>query len=190
MKKTIVLTIMICSLFVTKAFSQVEIGDATLPNSVLFNEETLILNGAGLREKFWFDLYACGLYLSEKSTSGVDIVNADETMSVRLHILSSLVSKKKLIDAIKKGIDKTNKTSDVVQFKSKIDVFLSLIKNDIKINNVYDLVYYKGEGLTFFENGVNVGQVEGLAFKKILFNVWLAETPVDSGLKKEILGVD
>lgn len=185
--KKLLLALTLITFSVTSSIAQTKVGDATLPNSMQYNEQSLILNGAGLREKLWFDLYACGLYLPQKSSNASSIVASDELMAVKIHILSSLVSKKKLIEAFRKGIDETNNVSDVKRLKSKIDVFLTLIKNDIAVDNVYDLVYFPNKGVTVYENNKDLGTIEGLDFKKLLFNVWLAPSPVDDDLKDEML---
>lgn len=185
--KKLLLTLTFIGFLVTSAIAQTKIGDATLPNTITFNNQSLVLNGAGLREKLWFDLYACGLYLPKKSSDALNIVGSDELMAIKLHILSSVVSKKKLMDAFRKGIDETNNSSDVSRLKSKIDVFLSLIKNEISVDNVYDLVYFPNKGLTIFENNKDVGTVEGLDFKKLVFNIWLAPSPVDTDLKSNLI---
>ena len=185
--KKLLLTFTFLVFLVTSTVAQTQIGDATLPNTMSFNEQSLVLNGAGLREKLWFDLYACGLYLPKKSSDAKSIVASDELMAVKLHILSSMVSKKKLMEAFRKGIEETNNSSDVNRLKSKIDVFLSLIKNEIAVDNVYDLVYFPNKGLTVFENNKDVGTVEGLDFKQLVFNIWLAPSPVDSDLKSNLI---
>ena len=64
---------------------------------------------------------------------------------------------------------------------------MSLIKNEIDVNNVYDLVYAPNKGLTVFENNKELGTVEGLNFKKIVFNIWLAPSPVDDKLKSKLI---
>lgn len=185
--KKLLLVLTFIGFLSTSVLAQTKIGDAILPNTLSFNEQSLVLNGAGLREKLWFDLYACGLYLPQKSSDALKVVASDEVMAVKLHILSSLVSKKKLIEAFRKGIDETNNPSDVSRLKSEIDVFLSLIKNDIVVDNVYDLVYFPDKGLTIFENNKDLGTVKGLDFKKLVFNIWLAPSPVDKELKLNLI---
>ena len=55
-------------LTISLAGAQTEVGDATLPNTMSLEGADLVLNGAGLREKLWIDLYAGGLYLPSKSS--------------------------------------------------------------------------------------------------------------------------
>ena len=187
MRKIFILSLIISLFNSYTIFSQTKVGDAILPNTIQFDEQLLILNGAGIREKLWFDLYACGLYLPKKSSNPLNIVTFNELMGIKLHILSSLVSKKKLIDAFRKGIDETNNLSDVSRLSSKIDVFLSLIKSNISVNNVYDLIYFPNKGLVVFENNKELGVVEGLDFKKLVFNIWLAPESVDNDLKRDLI---
>ena len=185
--KRIFLKLLLLVFTVTSGVAQTKVGEAILPNTMSFNEQSVTLNGAGIREKLWFDLYACGLYLTEKNSNATEIVSSNNLMAIKLHILSSLVSKKKLVEAFRKGIDETNSVSDVKRLEAKINVFLSLIKNDIAVNNVYDLVYFPNKGLTVFENNKEVGTVEGLDFKKLVFNIWLAPSPVDNDLKLNLI---
>jgi len=71
MKKLSLLFILLVIAGTTQA--QVQVGDATLPDTVTFSGDDLTINGAGLREKFFFDIYAGGLYLKKKSTSASGI---------------------------------------------------------------------------------------------------------------------
>ena len=64
MKNIIVLLVAVCAISVTSA--QTKVGGVELPNSETFGTHKLVLNGAGVREKLWIDLYAGGLYLTKK----------------------------------------------------------------------------------------------------------------------------
>ena len=72
MKKLMFLLFTVFS--VSLSTGQTKVGDATLPNTETFDQTTLKLNGAGVREKFWIDLYAAGLYLNEKSSDAKSMV--------------------------------------------------------------------------------------------------------------------
>lgn len=168
-------------------FAQTKVGDAVLPNSINIKNQNLSLNGAGLREKLWFDLYACGLYLENKEHNAANIVSANAPMAFKLQILSNLVSKKKLIEAFKSGIDKTNNYEDVKRLSAKINVFLNLITGEIETGEVFDIYYQPSKGIVFFRNNEELGVVEGLDFKKLIFNIWLSNNPVDEDLKAKLL---
>jgi len=170
-------------------FAQTKVGDATLPNKLNIESDQLVLNGSGLREKLWFDLYACGLYLQSKSNQASTIVNADKPMTIHMEILSSLLSKKKLIGAFKDGIKKTNSTETVNKIAVDLKKFLSFVDSDIKVGDKYSLVYTPNAGTSLYINNKKKGTIQGLDFKSAIFNMWLSETPADKSLRKELLGI-
>ncbi len=181
------LLISIIILAVTMTEAQVKVGDATLPSTVTFNDENLIINGAGLREKFFFDIYAGGLYLKKKNNKANAIAASDETMAIKLHILSGMMSRSKMESALRDGFKKaTNNNTKALD--KRINRFVGYIKEEIEEGQIYDIVYEKGKGSVIYKNGVEKGFVEGLDFKQALFNIWIGDKPADKGLKNEMLG--
>ncbi len=174
-------------ILVVSAQAQIKIGAATLPQTVTFNSESLVFNGGGLREKFFIDIYAGGLYLKKKSDKASTIAQADETMAIKLHIVSGLMSRSKMEGALRDGFDKST-NGNIAPIKDKIEKFIGFIKEEIEKGQIYDIVYEKGKGSVIYKDGVEKGYVEGLDFKKALFNIWLGSNPADKGLKKEMLG--
>ncbi|UZO80068.1 chalcone isomerase family protein [Aquimarina sp. ERC-38] len=174
-------------IIVVQLSAQTKVGDATLPNEVTFNQEKLVLNGAGIREKFFFDIYAGGLYLKTKTTDAESIANADETMAVKLDILSGMMSRSKMEGALREGFEKAT-NNNTASLATRIDKFINLMQEEIEVGQVYDIVYEKGKGSVLYKNGVEKGFVEGLDFKTALFNIWLGKKPADKDLKSEMLG--
>ena len=179
----------ILGLFLTlTTFSQTVVGGATLPNIINIESDELVLNGSGIREKLWFELYACGLYLKEKSNKASTIVIADQPMAIHMEILSSLLSKKKLIGAFESGIAKTNSNKVVLSIANDLQKFLNFVDQDINIGDKYRLTYTKKQGTSLYINNTYKGSIKGLEFKSAIFNIWLANESVDDDLKKELLG--
>lgn len=167
--------------------AQVKVGDATLPKEVTFNGESLVINGAGIREKFFFDIYAGGLYLKQKSSDATAIVNADETMALKLDILSGMMSRSKMEGALRDGFKKST-DNNTAAIDKRINDFVGFIKEEIEVGQVYDIVYEKGKGCVLYKDGKERGTVEGLDFKKALFGIWLGNKPADKDLKEDMLG--
>ena len=69
-------------------------------DEITIGKEKLVLNGLGLREKYWFDLYVAGLYLKNKSTNATEIINNNETKVLRIKMISSMVTSEKFIAAV------------------------------------------------------------------------------------------
>jgi len=70
------------------------------------NGQTLLLNGVGLREKFWVDVYVGSLYLSEKSSNVEEILSQQGAWRIQLDFVYKEVTSKKLIKAWREGFEK------------------------------------------------------------------------------------
>lgn len=187
MKKIRILASLFALIITFSGQAQIKIGDATLPNTVTFNEESLVINGAGLRAKFFFDIYAGALYLQKKSKNASEIATADQPMAIKLHILSGMMSKSKMQSALRDGFNKAT-NYNTTSLDKRINKFIGLMQDEIEVGQVYDLVYAKGKGTELYKDGVKKGTIEGLDFKKALFNIWIGKKPADGGLKDEMLG--
>lgn len=176
----------VCSIISLSA--QTKVGDVTVPPTYKVGDKTLNLNGAGMREKLWFDLYVGALYVQTKTTNGSQVVNADEPMAVTLHITSSAITRDKMVDAIMEGFEKST-NDNIGPYKTRIDQLLSAFSGDIVVGDKFALVYEPGKGVTLFKNGESKTTVTGLDFKKALFGIWLGNDPVDDGLKEGMLGL-
>ena len=184
MKKLILL--MLAIVVSSAATAQKKVGDAVLPNTATFHGEKVMLNGAGVREKLWIDLYAAGLYLNEKSSDADKIINSEKPMAIKLHIVSKLISSDKMVDAVTEGFEKST-NGNTAPIQKEIDSLLNFFKEDIKKNDVFDLVYLPTKGVVAYKNGVEKGVVEGKEFKKALFGIWLSSNPADDGLREDLL---
>lgn len=179
---------LIAVLIITVSQAQTVVGDATLPNTLKMGGSDLVLNGAGMREKVVFDLYAGGLYLSKKSKNAQTIINADETMVIKLDIVSGLVSSKKMVSAVDDGFD-ASMDGNTSSLDAKITKFKGFFSEDIVETNVFDIAYIKGKGTVVYKGGKEIGTIEGLDFKKALFGIWLGSDPADDDLKEGMLGL-
>ncbi|WP_432410290.1 chalcone isomerase family protein [Rasiella sp. SM2506] len=186
MKKLLVL--LVVAFTVNATIAQTQVGAVTLPNSVNFGGEDLALNGAGIRKKaFVLKLYSGGLYLQKKSSDAKNIVNADETMAIKLHITSGFVSSEAMSDAVSEGFD-ASMNGNTSSLSSEIEKFISFFSAEIVEGNIFDITYQKGTGVVAYKNGKELGTITGMAFKKALFGIWLGDNPADTKLKKEMLG--
>lgn len=167
--------------------AQMKVGGVDLPSTLLYDQTEFHLNGAGVRERFWINMYVSALYLEERSQNAEAIMRADKPMVVRLHIVSKLITSKRMVEAVTDGFEKSldGNTGPV---QDRIDKLLGYFKEDIKKDDVFDLVYEPGKGTTAYKNGEARGTIEGLDFKAALFGIWLSDDPADKELKERMLG--
>ena len=174
--------------FVTfSLFSQTKVGKVQFNDADVFNGKELILNGAGEKGK----LYAIGLYLDfevDGVEDGLVVAEKDATMAVTIKTISD-INESKLKEIFRNGLERSTDGNSYL-FESKIREFLNLFPSQINKYQIFKLVYTeKDQKLTLYENIEKIGSIDNsLEFKKILFKIWLGENPVDSQLKKDLLG--
>jgi hypothetical protein len=186
MKKLILLTIITLT-FVGTNNAQKTVGGVKMPKKIMIGKTVLELNGAGVREKFFMDMYACGIYVKVKTTNALDIINKDSHTAIKIQIISGMITSKKMTDAVAEGFkNATNGKTKPIQ--KKIDELKKVFSNEeIKKGDIYDLIYVPGKGTVIFKNGKIQPIIKGLEFKKALFGIWLSNKPVDKDLKKDLL---
>ncbi|MCP4136801.1 MAG: chalcone isomerase [bacterium] len=165
-----------------------KIGGINMPATLSAGGENLVLNGTGIREKFFMDIYVAGLYLKKKENNAQKIINANETMAIRLHIVSGIVSGDKMAEATHEGFQKSTK-GNTAPIKKKITRFVSVFKSGIDKYDIYDLIYIPGEGVKVYKNKKFKLRTPGLDLKKALFGIWLCRRKDLKDLRKGLLGL-
>ena len=167
--------------------AQVKVGGVNLPATENYGDQTLVLNGAGVREKLWIDLYAAGLYLDKKTKDASEVLNSDKPVALKLHIVSKLITSEKMVDAVTEGFENST-NGNTAPIQDRIDTILGFFQEDIKKNDVFDLVYLPSRGgVVAYKNGKEKGVIKGKDFKKALFGIWLSNRPADDDLRDELL---
>ncbi|MDX1653215.1 MAG: chalcone isomerase family protein [Brumimicrobium sp.] len=161
------------------------VAGVSFPVKMKINDEIVVYNGGGLREKYFFDLYVCALYLKEQSMDAKKIINANEEMSIRLKIVSDKVTRDKFVETVKEGFGTASEGKATDQ---EIKNFMDFFKGEFKIGDDIILIYKPNAGIVVYKNGKELGTQKGLEFKKALFSIWLGDTPADKNLKKAMLG--
>ncbi len=181
-------TVAMVFFFITAgAARSAEVGGVHLPETLSAGKTQLMLNGAGVRKKFFIKVYAAGLYLTQKSKDAATVIETDAPMAMRMHFVYDGVTPKQLVETFNDGFIATT-GGDPAPVQEKINTFNAFFTNEAKQDDRYDFIYLPESGVTLFINEARVGKVPGLDFKKLLFSVWLGEKPADDGLKKKLLG--
>ena len=158
------------------------LGDVTLPDSAKVGAETLVLNGLGLRSKMGFKVYVGGLYLAQKSSDAVAIVNADAPKRIVMHFVRE-VDGQRLKDTFLDGFDDNAKLT----LKPQIDQFASALET-LKVGEEMAITYSPGAGTAIGVKGKDKVTIPGLPFAQAVFGIWLGAKPPSGDLKKGLLG--
>jgi hypothetical protein len=163
-----------------------EVAGINLADSISIDGIKLELNGAGLREKWIFDVYAAALYLQTPSGNAQDIITLDDTMVITLEMLRG-VSGADMTAAIYEGF-KSAMNGNTSSMDSKIKDFLKVFGTEAAKGNMYKLAYIPEIGVEVSINGVKQNTIVGTDFKEVLFTIWLGDKPAQDSLKKSLLG--
>lgn len=170
------------------SLSAAEVGDAVLPDTMaLESGETLALNGAGMRKKFFVSVYAAGLYLPAPMQDAADILALDGARAMRMHFVYDEVGRDKIVGGWNDGFRANLDEAAYQAVEPRLEAFNAMFE-DASRDDVYEFVYLPGRGTDVILNGKHLGNIEGRAFARALFAVWLGDSPADSRLKRELLG--
>ena len=162
----------------------VEIPDTlSLPNS----DTTLLLNGAGIRKKFFMDIYIGALYLESQTSEAKAILHGTGAASVMMHFLYSEVSKDKITDGWTDGLEKNTSHTKMQTLQESLTSFNKLFRT-VRKGDVIRIDYLPDNGTQVRINGEWRGTVEGNDFFRSLLSVWLGEKPVTKSLRENMLG--
>ncbi|QGZ40411.1 chalcone isomerase-like protein [Pseudoduganella flava] len=172
------------------AFAAVEVAGVKFDDTATVNGQALKLNGAGLRTKVIFKVYALGLYLPEKKTAVADILASQGARRIQIVSLRDL-SSEDFGDAFMKGLnantDQAERTRLLPQTKTFGEMFASI--PGLKKGDVLLVDWIPGTGTVCTLNGKKIGQtVQDVAFYNAILRTWLGEHPADSDLKPKLLG--
>ena len=78
--------------------------------------QSLVLNGAGLREKLWVDVYVGSLYLPSKSGDVAEILSKPGPWRVQLDIVYKEVSQEKLLKGWREGFEKNQDSETNIDY--------------------------------------------------------------------------
>lgn len=163
------------------------VADVNVADQVMFAEQTLVLNGAGVRSKFFMDLYVGSLYLPVKA-SQLDSVLEQPIAVIQLTITSGMITSDKMRGAIEEGFDAAT-DNNIGSIKSDIQDFTQLFADEIVEGDQFTFVTQKGKGVTSIKNGQVQGNIAGEAFRQALLKIWLGDRPAQHSLKQDMLAL-
>jgi len=165
------------------------VANIEIPNSVSIDNaaKKLVLNGAGIRTKFIFDIYVGALYLEEKRDNAEAIYSLNGAKKVHMHFIYDEISKEKLVNAWNDGFNSNHSNDELAALKNQITQFNNLFTS-VKKGDVIDINFSPGIGTSIIINGKTNGTVKGDEFFTAILKIWLGEHPADIDLKNAMLG--
>jgi hypothetical protein len=162
------------------------LAGVNLPDKVEVKGQNLVLDGLGLRTKFFIKVYVGGLYLSQKEKNATKILSEDSPRRMVMHFLYG-VNKEQMCDAWKEGLEQnTPKASPEVK---KNFTTLCGWMEEIPKGNELTLTYVPGEGTAVELNGRYKGILPGKPTADAILGTWIGPDPgPGKDFKKAVLG--
>ncbi len=168
-----------------------EVAGVNFPPQVEVNGSKLDLNGAGVRYKAIFKVYAAGLYTSRKAGSLDEILKAPGPKRMSITMLRE-IDAAELGKLFSRGMEDNMDRAAFVQLIPGI-MRMSQIFSDHKrlmAGDSFTLDWVPGQGLSIAVKG----KVQGAPFKEpeffaALMGIWLGKAPADWQLKNALLDI-
>jgi Chalcone isomerase-like len=167
------------------AASAASLAGVDVPDRMKVGDDTLVLNGLGLREKFFVDVYVGALYLPKKDRSEQSIFAADSKRQVSMHFVHD-VTKEQICEAWAESLE-ANRPKASAELKKEFDTLCSYMET-VEDGGAMTFTYVPGEGTSVSVNGKAKGTIGDKAFADALFASWIGQHPATEKLKKGMLG--
>lgn len=153
------------------------------------NQE-LKLNGAGVRYKAIFKVYAVGIYLSDKKTTVPAILAATGARRIQIGMLRDVTNEEfgsGFMSGVQKNTDRAEKGKMINQLIKLGELFSTV--PELKKGDVLTTDWVPGVGTVFQLNGKKIAEpLPDVAFYNAILRIWLGEKPIDAKLKYLLMG--
>lgn len=173
-KLTTLLTTLVLTCLIAIPAIGGELADVIMLDEQSIGGQTVHLNGMALREKFVFDVYVAGLYLTEKSNDAEAILAKDAPRMMLMHFVRD-VDAKAINKAWLEGLD-ANVTDVTPELRAKFDE-LSKMMVDIKEGQALGFTYDPASGTDIIVAGQPKGGIPGKDFADAILATWIGPKP-------------
>ncbi|MCP4679549.1 MAG: hypothetical protein GY854_29475 [Deltaproteobacteria bacterium] len=185
----IVLTVLLSTMLIlapTAALTLTVEGNS-YPDTVSVAGKTLKLVGAGLREKWVFDVYTMAAY-SERGSCGAGAqIKKDEVKYLRLDMLRT-VDAEKMASTLKEAFDNNTPANASQVLKDMVNTFTGYFKKACTKGTKLEFTYVPGKGTSLKQNGKSLGpNIKGKDFADVLWGCYFSKKTCCPDLKKQIL---
>lgn len=185
-----ILAVLVVFGWVALAYAQpVEVEGVKFEPTVQVAGQPLQLNGAGVRTRFFFKVYAAGLYVPQKSTSASALLGQKGPRRMAISMLRD-VDAETFASSLNDGLKANLTEQQLAGFKSQIEALNASLKavGEAKKGDQINFEYTPEAGTRIVVNGQPRGSsIAGDGFFEAVLRIWIGEKPADGDLKKGLL---
>ncbi|MEC5217016.1 hypothetical protein RCH09_001972 [Actimicrobium sp. GrIS 1.19] len=172
------------------ALAVTDVAGVKFDDSAKVGGQDLKLNGAGIRYKAIFKVYAAGLYLSDKKLTVPDVQVATGARRVQI-VMFRDVGNEEFGRGFMGGITQNTDRAEKSKFVNQLIKFGELFSTvpELKKGDVLTVDWIPAIGTAIMLNGKKIAEpIPDVGFYNAILRIWLGEKPVDSKLKRMMLG--
>jgi hypothetical protein len=178
----------VCSAALTAGAA--EVAGVKIEDKTRVADTELTLNGAGLRKRAFFQVYAIGLYLPQKSSSPAAVLEQRGPKRVAIHMLRD-VGADAFTEALADGIRANHPEAETKALEPRVKELAAIMAEvkEAKKGMAIALEWQPQAGTVMLVNGAARGKpIAGEDFYRALLRIWIGDKPVQDDLKKALLG--
>lgn len=167
-----------------------EVAGIELEEQTTLGNSDLLLNGAGLRKRQFFNVYVAGLYLTEKRQSAAGVLTLAGPKRVRITLMRNL-SARKLVDGLTDDVRDNSSPEEQNAVKGRLEHLAAtlLALQQGRKGDVITLDWLPDTGTLLSVNGEVKGKaIPGDDVYRALLRAWIGDRPTSAGLKRALLG--
>ena len=171
------------------AASAADVDGVKIEDKTRVGSSELILNGAGLRKRAFFRVYAIGLYVPQKATTPAALLEQPGTKRVSIHMLRD-VGADAFTEALADGIRANHSEAEARALEPRIKQLGAIMAQVGEAKKGMAIALdWDGKATQLLVEGKPAGQpIPGEDFYRALLRIWLGDKPVQDDLKKKLLG--
>ena len=150
-------------------------------------DQSLLLNGAGIRSKLFFKIYIGALYVGKTSHHAAELLATPGPKSMQMQMLYKEVDAEKITAGWSDGFAANLSEPEFKAVEERLRQFNALFPA-LKEGDIVRMDYLPGTGTRLSINGQALGNIDGQDFFTALLKVWIGNHPADADLKKGLLG--
>jgi Chalcone isomerase-like len=167
-----------------------EVAGVKIEDKTRVANAELTLNGAGLRKRAFFQVYAIGLYVPQKAASAQALLEQQGPKRVAIHMLRD-VGAEAFSEALAEGIRANHTEAEMKALEPRLKELTAIIAEvgQAKKGMAFALDWQPQAGTLMLVNGAARGRpIAGDDFYRALLKIWIGDKPVQDDLKKALLG--
>jgi hypothetical protein len=167
----------------------VEVARVQVADKAQVESHELGLNGAGLRKRFFFNVYVIGLYLPEKKSDAAAVLSMPGPKRVSLQMLRD-VGADTFVEALTEGLKANLSEADYQALEPRVKALTDIMAQVKEAKKGMTIALdWTGSATRVSIDGRPAGAaIPGEDFYRALLRIWVGEHPVQDDIKKNLLG--